>query len=156
MNTEEYSPETDGVNHINIYTRGKTELGRMLSNLADVSIDHPVYGYFRSLEAFYYWLSTGKRHNELCKMDGFAAKKTGSTLTSVFNASFQNEFAYGLYLKATQNHGLRKLLMESTLPFTHYYWYGTPPNLPKIVRRDEHDWQVEEWEAIRERIKIGH
>lgn len=46
---------TDGVNHINIYSDGRTEVGRAASNFSDGPYDTPD-GIFRTLEGYYHWL----------------------------------------------------------------------------------------------------
>jgi hypothetical protein len=50
-------PSEDGVTHINVYSRGNTELGRLLSNFAHTPFSHPEFGEFASVEGFWYWLS---------------------------------------------------------------------------------------------------
>lgn len=37
----QYSPIDDGVTHINVYSKGRTKLGRDLSNFAAIGIIHP-------------------------------------------------------------------------------------------------------------------
>ena len=50
-----FNPMQDGITHINIYTQGKTQLGRALSNLFDCEFTVPGYGDFKSLEGFWYY-----------------------------------------------------------------------------------------------------
>ncbi len=50
-----YSTEEDGINHINIYSRGKTRLGRELSNFQGCGINMP-YGRFNTIEGLYHYL----------------------------------------------------------------------------------------------------
>lgn len=54
---QEINPILDGVNHINIYSNGKTEAGRKASNFYDdgIPFDTPD-GKFLSLEGYYHWL----------------------------------------------------------------------------------------------------
>ena len=42
-------PKLDGIEHINIYSKGKTELGRLLTNFAQTPFIHPEYGRFESV-----------------------------------------------------------------------------------------------------------
>lgn len=67
-------PDEDGVTHINIYSKGKTEIGRWASNFqyAPIVIDD---GHFDSVEGYFYWLGT--RNAQLRFLSGFAAKKLG-------------------------------------------------------------------------------
>ena len=39
-----YLPKDDGVTHINIYSKGQTELGGLLSNFSRTPFVHPKYG----------------------------------------------------------------------------------------------------------------
>lgn len=57
-----YKPEEDGIDHINIYSRGKTELGRMLSNFSECEI-HKQYGSFKSIEGLYHYLKVMRSLN---------------------------------------------------------------------------------------------
>jgi len=47
----------DGIDHINLYSRGHTELGQYLSNFAYTPIQTED-GRFNSIEAYWYWLNT--------------------------------------------------------------------------------------------------
>lgn len=50
MPISKYTATTDGIDHINIYSKGKTTLGRMLSNFACTPFTHPEDGKFASIE----------------------------------------------------------------------------------------------------------
>ena len=72
----------DGINCINIYSKGVTELGRLLSNFARI----PIHGnghIFASVEAWWYWYTTGKVHHHLKNLHGFKAKEEGRKLQKV-------------------------------------------------------------------------
>lgn len=58
-----WNPDEDGVTHINIYSKGKTELGRWLTNFSYSPFNHPEYGKFLSMEGFWCWVSTGMMMN---------------------------------------------------------------------------------------------
>src|ERR1700712_4173623 len=85
-------PEEDGKSHINIYTKGKTRLGRLLTNLADVPVTHPTYGTFRCAEGLWYYMKTGCQCEDLRALAGFDAKKLGTTLEVVWLANFEDSF----------------------------------------------------------------
>lgn len=66
----------DGITHINVYSKGKTELGRLLSNFSHT----PFYGndiLFNSVEGWWQWFTTGKEYDYLKYLYGFKAKKRG-------------------------------------------------------------------------------
>lgn len=48
--------QKDGIDHINVYSKGKTALGRFLSNFAQVDLETK-NGNFSSVEAYWYWLT---------------------------------------------------------------------------------------------------
>ncbi len=70
--------EEDGITHINIYSKGKTELGRLMSNFALSPFSVPQHGEFKSIEGYWYWLSTGDE--SLRDLYGYEAKKAGRKL----------------------------------------------------------------------------
>ena len=138
----------DGISHINIYTKGMTRLGRLLTNLADIQVDHPTYGTFRTAEGLWYYLKTGKMHENLRALTGFQAKEFGKTLEVVFNQHFQKEFKEGLYAKITSHPELLSLFKSSTLPFTHYYVYGKD-NKQIVVIPKGTQWMIDYFEELR-------
>lgn len=151
--TVELTPVDDGETHINIYTRGKTRLGRLATNLADVPIVHPVFGSFRTAEGLYYWLKTGKNDDLYRILGGFQAKQKGSNDTIVWNSNFFIEFGSAIVHKVNQSEEIKALLksFRPDLPFTHYYFYGSPSNA--VVRNTKgHEWQVALWEDIRKTL----
>ena len=74
------NPLEDGVTHINVYSRGNTELGQLCSNLALTPFFYPQYGQFNSVEGFWYWLSLGKKFDEFKTLYGFKCKELGKTI----------------------------------------------------------------------------
>lgn len=148
-------PEMDGVDHINVYSKGRTVLGQELSNFAHVAINHPQYGFFASMEAYWYWVSTGMQHNSLRRLYGATAKTAGIRLNPVpiDESQFVNLMQDGLRLKVAQNPKLRLAVKKSTLPFRHYFVYG---NNPPVVREPrKHMWQMQCLEKIRTTLKEG-
>lgn len=55
------NPELDGIDHINVYSQGKTKLGRLLSNFANTPFEIPGLGRFQSVESYWYYGSREKR-----------------------------------------------------------------------------------------------
>lgn len=131
--TDQIDPLKDGVNHINTYSKGLTALGKALSNFPRSPFHHPLWGSFDSAEGLWYYLSTGLQHEALRNLSGFKAKEFGKTLERVHNDRFDQDFRIGLIAKIVQNPELCKQLLESTLPFEHYYVYGTPPSCKVVV-----------------------
>jgi hypothetical protein len=139
----------DGVDHINIYSKGKTALGRNLSNFAAIGFSHPKYGEFASMEGFWYWLSTGGTEDKLRVLVGFQAKQLGKTLKKVEVENFEGKVLEAIHYKLKQNRWLLDELTKSVLPLKHYYDYGG-----KIVELPKYQWLVDEFERVRSLMKL--
>ena len=114
----------DGVTHVNIYSKARTELGRLLTNFSPLGFTHPEYGEFKSLEAFWYWLGTGKQWDSLRELSGYDAKRVGKNYRQISLENFQEEFKRAILLRFQQHPDLTKLFLANTLPLTHYYTFG--------------------------------
>lgn len=145
------TPDTDGIDHINIYSKGETELGRLLSNFAYTPFNHPEYGVFKSVEGFWYWWFTGKQHDHLRLLTGVYAKKEGKSLvTEGYEVGEEDKqgILEAIRCKLRQNKSLLKLLMHSTLPLMHYYAYGTTGKW-RVFELPQFQWITDEIERIR-------
>ena len=137
--------KNDGIDHINVYSRGKTKLGRWLSNFTEEPIETED-GKFQSIEGYWYWIGTGK--DILRGVSGYEAKRIGRALT-VKNKLPRKEFrrkikkAFSLKLKA--NKAMLKKFMKSTLPLVHYYVEGGE----RMVFIPKHYWLFEFMEKKR-------
>lgn len=147
-----YIPLNDGVDHINIYSGGRTTLGRALTNFAKIGFDHPLYGRFASVEAFWYWLGTGKRHDHLRELYGWKAKHEGRKLEKIEVDDHLYQVREAIRLKIAQYPALQQALKESTLPFAHYYFYGDVTN-PKVVPADKIPWLTDLYTQIRKELQ---
>lgn len=72
-------PNEDGISHINVYSKGRTGIGRFLSNFTFYPI-HTVDGEFHSIEGYWYWLTC--RDDRLRYLHGYEAKKLGRNTNS--------------------------------------------------------------------------
>ena len=146
-----YQPINDGIDHINIYSKGDTKLGVLLSNLTRTPFVHHLYGEFQSVEGFWYYCATGHQHERLRDLYGYEAKKVGRSYKSEENDDFIEEIKEALYLKLRDNPEIKHMLIESTLPFAHYYYYGTKED-PKVIR-DNFEWLSQAYEDIRTELR---
>ncbi len=165
-NVMEPNPMMDGVTHCNVYTKGRTELGRLLTNFARTPFKHPILGNFESGEGLHYYLKVGienkatgdvKRFEEFRTLWGIEAKRRGAELSRthmVLNHDFDYHMRLGLLAKVTQNPKLFKLFLASTEPLTHYYYYGDPDsNNCKVVAPKNPGRLVTDLEEIREFLR---
>lgn len=128
--------DIDGVHHINIYSKGKTEVGRWLSNFQYCPIQTE-HGDFNSLEGYWYWLTTC--NDELRELDGFAAKKLGKESKKVreyTNEEFRQYICKALDIKLKTRP--RWVAEKCNLPLKHYYEYGG-----KRIEKQEYNWITE-------------
>ena len=120
----ELNPNDDGNFHINIYSKGKTHLGRWLSNFTHSPFTHPEYGRFESMEGFWYWASTGMEHHVLKSVWGFKAKQVGREFPKIKNSKFRAMIKSAMRCKLKQHPSELENFVNSKLPFEHYYYYG--------------------------------
>ena len=136
------NPEEDGYTHINVYSKGKTELGRLLSNFAYTPFqggDH----HFNSVEGWWYWFKTGKKHNYLKNLYGFKAKQEGRRFRG--EKWITPEILKKVYsAKLNDNPHIEEMLKKNKLPFLHYYVWGEG----KIKIPHEYLWTIELWNEI--------
>ncbi len=134
-------PEKDGIDHINVYSKGKTSLGRFLSNFALCPIETED-GPFDSIEGYWYWL--GYPDDRLRTVFGFRAKQLGRELGAsdwqdgdvfkrkicdAITAKMQTSDFYEILDHSVQVEGL---------PLKHYYNYSG-----KVVEPEEGKWIIE-------------
>jgi hypothetical protein len=154
-----WDPKEESITHINVYSNSCTPLGRALSNFAHFPFVHPEYGRFESVESFYYWLLTGQEHDELKGLWGLKAKTFGMSLPvkAKVDKKFKEQIQYAIGLKVLQHSYIKDLIMHSTLPFTHYYYFGEIGKNPAIKDMyREHKYMIEGIELIRMSLKKSY
>lgn len=127
--------DIDGIHHINIYSKGKTEMGKWLSNFSESHIQTE-NGWFASVEGYWYWLTTLK--DQLRQLHGFPAKKLGKESEKIMTYSeeaFKDKICKALDLKIKNR---PRDVASISLPLKHYYDYGG-----KRVYQPKYDWIVE-------------
>lgn len=125
------NPKDDGITHINIYSKGETSLGQMLSNFYNnISDIKTKDGKFKSVEGYWYWLSIEcdlKDKEILRTVYGFNAKKVGKQLVDKFGKRFDDDFENKIIRAIWDKVKQHTLLFDEKyrdLPFEHYYNYG--------------------------------
>lgn len=149
-----FLPDNDGINHINIYNKGKTELGQMLSHYAYSPFVHPYFGPFNSMEGFWYYLRAERKDEKLRQLYGAQAKFYGKKLVSVKVHHFNILIVDANYHKIIQNPRIANLLVQSSLPFDHYYT-DSRVNGGHKVKIHGFEWLIGGFERIREELKSG-
>lgn len=139
-----YVPERDGIDHINVYSKGRTELGRLLSNFADTPFQHPQFGWFRTVEGFWYWLKTGQKYNDLKSMHGFEAKMIGRKYPVVEIDNFNTKIKTAIRCKLIHHPKLLCMLLDNELPLAHYYVNGSR------VKQAGYEWILDYYLEVRQ------
>lgn len=135
------NPDNDGIDHINVYSKGKTFLGRALSNFFDSPFEHPEHGSFRNVEGFWYWLMTGRE--ELRTLPGWKCKEFGKQFKNYRTHPTEAELEVAYRAKLSTRSDLLQTLKENTLPLAHYYVYNG-----RVVEATEWLWTAKLWEKI--------
>lgn len=133
----ELTPLEDGISHLNVYSKGKTQLGRWLTNPSPLGFDHPNFGHFDTAEGLHFFLKTGMLDYEYARLSGFEARKKGKADHKRYqqNPQFDQLMRIGWLCKITQNPELYYLVMDNKLPLVHYYYYGREDNCKVIADR---------------------
>jgi hypothetical protein len=147
-------PELDGVSHINVYSKGKTEVGRMLSNFHYAPFECR-HGRFASIEGYWYWLGIAPcRDRELLRMlFGPQAKNYGRLVRADFpqplpETEFQEYIKKAIWRKICKYQNIWVAVRESSLPFEHYYVFENRVSVPENC-----EWLIEFLEQARNYIK---
>lgn len=128
-------PLQDGITHINIYSKGKTDLGRFLSNFAYSPI-RTEDGDFASIEGYWYWLSC--KDDNLRTMYGWRAKSYGREFGGsdwCDEDEFKRKILDAIEIKVRYSDDYYQEFTESALPFVHYYVYNN-----KVVEPKDGKW----------------
>lgn len=143
--------DIDGVHHINIYSKGKTEIGRWLSNFSYCPIQTE-HGWFNSVEGYWYWLTT--LNDKLRELHGFSAKKLGKESEKVIEITdlvFKFKICKAIDLKLKTRS--KWVAEQCDLPLKHYYDYGG-----KRIEKEKYNWITEHMQnrvnQLREHYKL--
>lgn len=131
-------PKEDGITHINIYSKSKTELGRFLSNFYPVKIDTEDEE-FASIEGYWYWLSS--KDDTLRTLSEYEAKKYGQSIDAedwLDSETFRGKIKKAIVSKIWSNPKYVEMLKAADLPFVHYYIFKG-----KVVLVPKTDWIVD-------------
>jgi hypothetical protein len=145
-----WNPAEDGISHINVYSRGKTEEGKWASNFQYAPFVHPTHGRFDSIEGLWYWLSVdpkNPRRDWLRFAAGAEAKNMGRNLRGkdwVASPSFEESIRLGLRAKFDFHPARREAFQKTTLPLAHYYVMGG-----RVKSVSDGQWILDELDAIR-------
>jgi hypothetical protein len=145
----------DGIDHINIYSKAKTVLGKVLSNWSPLPDGKPILtldGPFQSVEGYWAWLGYAYPAPEyLRQATGFQAKSMILEEPEEVRPDFQLRIKYALEYKCRHlgDAFTEQFIASYPLPLTHYYVYNG-----KTVTAG-FEWVTEEISRVREILRGG-
>lgn len=119
------NPKLDGVEHINIWAKGATWLGKFLSHRTLCELNLPE-GRFLCVSAYWYHL-TCKEDSRLSHVNGWETELLAAQLTALPKkqqlpaAELQAKIKKALDAKIKWSDYWQEEFTESELPFLHYY-----------------------------------
>ncbi len=151
----------DGVKFINIYSKGKTNLGQQLTNLHEFEFrfDNITFNSVEQAWHFYKFAGQPEIANKIlaisnpfeCLKFAKANKTDGSTETALsFGFKLLMEDVIRTRIECDEN--LTNMLRNSWLPFEHYYAYGTKVH----DQRDKYEWLIQIFEKIRNELQFKY
>lgn len=137
-----YNPVNDGIDHLNIYSKAKTDLGQFLSNFYNF-YQETNHGFFCSLEG--YWQFLKSRNDIFRNMKGLEAKEYSkkNKIKGTLSEEDQKHFKDACTCKLFANPYYLNQFISSKLNFTHYYVMN------ENVVDTPHTWLVSYWEGLR-------
>ena len=156
MSTKVLNPEMDGINHINIYSKAKTEIGKILSNFYHFEFQSPD-GIFQSIEGYWHYLNITPDNYEREKLKflfGYEAKKVGEELRkagSKKDSDFETKISDAIFKKFI-NYKDIFLKNKSTifLPFEHYMVFNH--GIVDLNIKTKYKWFIDNIDSIRLQI----
>lgn len=143
---QKWKPQNDGVDHINVYSKGKTELGRALSNFAATPF-HLDGVRFVSVESYWYYMilrNYPDKQKEVATLVGWKAKSYGrESVAFPAEPPTKQQLLNAYMAKVQENRWIEPLLLANKLPFAHYYVYGGT-----VRYANNWLWTAELWEQV--------
>lgn len=111
----------DGTDHINVSPYAKTEIGQALANEVAIEVRHSVFGRFKSITGFWYYIKSQQRDDRCRKLIGKSLKdfSRGLTLSEVKN--FRAIILDTVWQKINQHQEIKNELVKTDLQFECYF-----------------------------------
>lgn len=141
----------DGEDHINIWDRATTPMGKLLANRTELKFTHEIFGNFSNVEAFWYYIRSEERDDRIRVMTGEAVRRFAGKLHTVRVPNFKAIIMDTNWQKITQYPDLAQSIKESELPFECYYYYKR--NGGVRIRPSFAFWLIKGFDEIRAALK---
>ena len=141
----------DGEDHINIWERGETELGKFLAHGTNAPFKHPVFGMFSNIECFWLYIRSEERDDRIRVLNSLSAKKFSENFTLLHVPNFYAVIMDANWHKVQQHPNKLELLKNNTLPLEMYYLYKNNPGVK--IRPVFASWVLQGFEEIKNALK---
>lgn len=141
----------DGVDHINIWEQGETDLGKALAHATNLSFVHSRYGRFSNIESFWHYIRSSERDDRIRTMIGKTLKQFAYKLTPCRVPNFRAIIMNANYQKLVQNPEIIDVLVNTDMPFDCYYIYRREDGIR--VRPNSASWIISGFNEIRKAFK---
>lgn len=139
----------DGVDHINIWEKGTTELGKVLSPSVTIAFNHNVFGHFETMEGFWHYIHSAERDDRIRNMSGTSLKNFARKLSPTRVKHFKALIIDANYQKIKKYKQIVESIKESNLPFDAYY----TNNVGLRIRHNYSVWLCAGFEEIRKALQ---
>ncbi len=140
----------DGEDHINIWERGETELGRFLAHGTNTPFHHPVFGMFSNVECFWHYIRSEERDDRIRTMTSISGKKFSENFTPVKVPNFYAVIMDTNWVKIKEYPNMLNAIKENNLPLEMYYIYR---DKGAAIRPMFAAWVLEGFKEIEKAIK---
>lgn len=153
------SVDQDGISHINIYSRGKTKLGKQLTNMYHFKFIYDNVEFISVEQAwhFYKFCKYPELANKILKLDSSFkcldfAKANKQNDIDTQSVMFKELMKDVIRTRLECDEPLMNLLRNSWLPFEHYYAYSS-----KIHdQRHKYEWLINIFEDFRTELQFEY
>lgn len=143
----------DGVDHINIWEHGETELGKVLAHNTVIPFNHHIFGNFSCIEAFWHYISSQEHDDRIRTMRGRALHTFSRKLSKLHVPNFCAIILDANWQKIKRYPEIQEALIESTLPIDCYYTQRKSAGIR--IRVPYASWLIDGFEEIRKALKEG-
>lgn len=141
----------DGADHLNMWVRGQTALGRFLDQRTAAPFIHSELGRFCSIEAFWKYVLSAERCDELRNLSGRKLRGLTRKLTRAEVHNFRAIIMDANWQKLQQYAHWGYVLRDCALPLDCYYVYKREDGVR--IRPDCGPWLIRGFNEIRTALR---
>jgi len=145
----------DGIDHINISTAAKTDLGKLLCSSSYLRFDHPILGKFNSIMAFNFYLTSAERDDRMRVASPKELRMLADAGAKIPVLNLWTLVCYATWVQINSYKAVVAAIRENTLPFDLYKQRNFDGKPASLMRPELHDVFLEIINAVSKAIKTG-